>query len=501
MCVTSPYEAPPNFNERQGSRDDVTRSSETTIIDELPDEILLEIFDSYRQTFELELDPQLWHRKSGWFSLVHVCQKWRRTVLGSPSRLDLRLHFTEHSPPPTLLTHLPPLPVIIDYYTKGHWDSSIEDHMLSGFKHPDRVCEIRLEGTEAGFYALTSAMDYAFPALEYLVFNFEYTTDLEFPATFLHYSAPRLQRLELSGMSLTSLPELLSYTTALVYLSLYLDTDDDLLPASFLLTPLRGMRCLRHLELTTSRVFFYSIDAPAPPVLMEDIVCLPELIFLLFHGYKANFEGLLAGLTAPSLQNLHLTFRDFDNASPILHFARFIRSMDQPIIVVQLYAAGLRFNFSMIHSIDSPPFRISVPNGIHPIEQISSTLSTTFAGIEVLHLVYPHNVTIDPLRSLGRPISWSKLLEQFPNVKTLRVQCNQVIKVAHLLQQHDKEPTADIFPSLEEIELHATAFPASPGENHCASAFDSLEPFVAARQRAGRLVEVLWTADHSKYHL
>jgi hypothetical protein len=226
VCVTSPYEASPNFNERQGSRDDFTRSSGATCIDELPDEILLEIFDYYRQSFEHEFDPQLWHRKSGWFNLVHVCQKWRRIVLASPSRLHLRLHFTERSPPVTLLTHLTFLPVIIDYYTED-WDSSMKDHMLSGFKYPDRVCEIRLEGSDAGFDALTSAMDCPFPALEYLEFNFEYTTELEFPATFLRYSAPRLQRLELSGMSLTSLPELLSYTTALVYLSLYLDTDDD----------------------------------------------------------------------------------------------------------------------------------------------------------------------------------------------------------------------------------------------------------------------------------
>ncbi|KAH9974851.1 hypothetical protein BJV74DRAFT_888890 [Russula compacta] len=486
--------------QRQGSRDDVTRISGA--IDELPDEILLEIFDSYRQSFEHEFDPQLWHKKSGWFNLVHVCQKWRRTVLASPSRLHLRLCFTDRSPPPTLLTHLTFLPVIIDYYTEGdYWDSSLEDHILSGFSYPDRVCEIHFEGTDYGFHVLTRAMDYPFPALEYLDFYFEDTMELELPATFLHCSAPCLQRLKLSGMSLTSLPKLLSYTTALVYLSLYLDTDYDLLPASFLLTSLRGMRCLRHLELTTSHGFFPSIDAPAPPVRMEDIVCLPELIFLLFHGYKAHFEGLLAVLAAPSLQNLHLTFSGFDDTSPILHFSRFIHSMDQPIVVVQLYAAGLRFNFSMIHSVDSPPLRISIPNGIHSIEQIGSTLSTTFASIEVLHLVYSHSVIGDPLGSLGRPISWGKLLEQFLNVKTLQMQCNQVIKVAPLLQQHDREPTLDILPSLEEIELHATEFPPSPGENSCASAFDSLQPFVAARQRAGRLVEVLWTADHSKYHL
>ena len=466
----------------------------------------MEIFDFDRQSFEpkTKLDPQLWHRKLGWFNLVHVCQKWRYIVLTSPSRLDLRLHFTDRSPPATLLSHLPFLPVIIDYNAEGNWDSTIEDHMLSGFKYPDRVCEIHFAGKIASFEALTNAMDYPFPTLEFLEFchdDYDEIIELDLPATFLHYSAPHLQRLKLTGMTLPSLPKLLSYTTALVHLSLCFDTHYNVSPALFLLTPLRGMRCLRHLELKTFYSIFYPIVLTAHSSWMEDIVCLPELISLFFHGYQSHFEGLLVGLASPSLQNLHLILEDYMVRSPILHFSRFIRSMDQPIVVVQLYIAGSRLNLSMIHSVDFPPLRICVSNEMDSIEQIGSTLSTTFASIEVLHLTCPHDVVGDPFEFLGRSISWRKLLKQFQNVKILQVQCDQVAEFAHLLQQYDEEPKVDILPSLEEIELHAIAFPASPGENSCASAFDSLQPFVAARQRAGRLVDVLWTAGHSKYHL
>src|SRR5258708_14705304 len=57
--------------------------------DKLPEDVLLEIFDVYRQLYELQSGyEKLWN--SRWFRLAHVCQSWRRVVLFSSSRL--RLH-------------------------------------------------------------------------------------------------------------------------------------------------------------------------------------------------------------------------------------------------------------------------------------------------------------------------------------------------------------------------------------------------------------------------
>ncbi|KAH9073490.1 hypothetical protein EDB83DRAFT_76927 [Lactarius deliciosus] len=66
-------------------------------INTLPDNVLLEIFDLCREghdagwfTFTVAWD---WHR------LVHVCQRWRQLVFGSPRRLDIQLlckHRTPH---------------------------------------------------------------------------------------------------------------------------------------------------------------------------------------------------------------------------------------------------------------------------------------------------------------------------------------------------------------------------------------------------------------------
>ena len=56
-------------------------------INHLPDELLLEIFNSCRQG----IGPCefLWKEKHGWFNMAHVCRKWRAIMFASSSRLDL----------------------------------------------------------------------------------------------------------------------------------------------------------------------------------------------------------------------------------------------------------------------------------------------------------------------------------------------------------------------------------------------------------------------------
>jgi hypothetical protein len=68
-------------------------------IDDFPYEVLFEIFDSYRQISQLERDyERTWNSNKGGFKLIHVCRKWRQVVLTSPTRLHLRLFFTERKP-------------------------------------------------------------------------------------------------------------------------------------------------------------------------------------------------------------------------------------------------------------------------------------------------------------------------------------------------------------------------------------------------------------------
>ena len=81
-------------------------------MDNLPDEVLLEIFDFYQQSLQDQPSyERVWNNRKGWFKLVRVCHNWRSVVLASPSRLQVRLHFTHNSPTRAVvlkrLSHLP----------------------------------------------------------------------------------------------------------------------------------------------------------------------------------------------------------------------------------------------------------------------------------------------------------------------------------------------------------------------------------------------------------
>ncbi|KAI0253892.1 hypothetical protein BJV78DRAFT_137426 [Lactifluus subvellereus] len=135
------------LSQRQGSHNHLEPSPSTTI-DILPEDVLLEIFDSCRQTFEQEPRYEwFWNSKNGWFKLAHVCRKWRCIVLSSSARLHVWLLFTLWRPPRAImLTHLPPLPIVVDYSEA----TALELENRAGAaltRYPNRACEITIRGS------------------------------------------------------------------------------------------------------------------------------------------------------------------------------------------------------------------------------------------------------------------------------------------------------------------------------------------------------------------
>src|SRR5258707_15876333 len=80
-------------------------------IDVLPDVALLEIFDCYVNQVPEADDNSL--GIEAWHTLVHVCQRWRTVVFGSPRRLDLRLFCTDKTPVREMLAVWPPLTIVV----------------------------------------------------------------------------------------------------------------------------------------------------------------------------------------------------------------------------------------------------------------------------------------------------------------------------------------------------------------------------------------------------
>jgi len=226
----------------------------------------MEIFDSYRRIFYSyqvstlrvprghRCESQLisnyerqWNHKHGWFKLVHVCRKWRRIVLGSPSRLDLSLVLIEHSSGNMKTVSTAPclrsLPIRINYAWQNDPTSKDVERIAAALKQRNRVRGIVFEGQTLQLEEVFRKMRCPFPALERLEICCPCPPKL--PPTFLRGSAPRLRRLKMSAIHFKSISQLLSSSTALVELSLQIDTVFGPSPTTSLVAYLQNMPCLR----------------------------------------------------------------------------------------------------------------------------------------------------------------------------------------------------------------------------------------------------------------
>ena len=111
-----------------------------TPIHNLDDDSLLQIFSCYR----LE-DEENWYLRLGWLMLIHVCPRWRNLIYDSWFHLDMCLLLTNDSPSMDTLSHLPPLPLVIDYSDRTRTITrKDEGNMYLGLQQHDRVCRVVL---------------------------------------------------------------------------------------------------------------------------------------------------------------------------------------------------------------------------------------------------------------------------------------------------------------------------------------------------------------------
>ena len=125
-------------------------------IDILPDDVLLEIFDFYVK------EPLLHDKKSqveAWYSLVHVCRRWRSLVFGSPHRLNLQLYCTPKILSRATLDAWPALPLLIRGYLTSKSDT---DNIIVALEHSNRICEVHLWET-GQMEKVLAAMQVSFP--------------------------------------------------------------------------------------------------------------------------------------------------------------------------------------------------------------------------------------------------------------------------------------------------------------------------------------------------
>ncbi len=446
-------------------------------IDVLPDDVLLEIFDFYvkeHSIFLTKTEVETWH------SLVHVCQRWRSLVFGSPHRLDLQLFCTPRTPSRDILNVWPALPLII--YGSMNLTSGI-DNIIIALGHSNRVCEIHLFETETGRGQLENvlgAMQVPFPELTELRLRSRDETPPVIPDSFLGGSAPRLQGLKFNGIPFPGLPNLLSSATHLV------DLDLHRIPHSGYISP-EAMVALLSVLSSLERLYLQfespqsrpDLESRRPPPLNR--VVIPSLTLFVFKGVSEYLEDLVICIDAPRCHCLEIIFFnqiDFDTPRLAQFISRtpIFRPLDEAYVQFQNGAVGVELKYNSSHVISRIQIPCREPDWqLSSIAQICNSLPPV-KGLYITGLVWKNDAIENPL--------WLELLLPFTAVKSLHLHKDLAPVIAATLQELVGARITEVLPCLRNIFVRGCGFELQrPFREH-------IGQFVAARQLSGHPVTI-----------
>src|SRR6266702_4021630 len=487
-----------------------------TAISALNHDVLLDIFHWYRLGNTTNGFDRGWNLERWWFKLIHVCQAWRHLILASPTSLNLHLLCTYGTPVTTMLAHFPPLPLIV-YYPGGLEDAAGKDEedVLFLLQHRERVRRIHVGAPAASLLGLLDSMDGEYPALQHLVIrshtekpSASESTGMELPAKL---QAPLLRRLTLFDVRPPPGSELLRLAEGLVTLEL-VDVANSLeAHPAHLVAQLARMAQLERLvvhfrtALPNRTVERTLSGAPTTRA------ALPRLKLLSFRGGSAYLEGILARISAPSLQTLFLDFfaqLTFD--LPCL--VRFVRaaqaSPEGDGERFQFHAAELHFDAEtacvLLDSRATDRGKAGRPR-TNPVQlrvscraldwqlaQICGALAPLFARVEGLtiglHTSHPKpnpdaNSTPDADSDADSDrAQWHALLRAFGGTKTLQLAGP---RAEYLLRELLPLPV-ELLPALQELLPGDDGEPGAAGDGE-----GGLAAFTVEREAAGRPVRVV----------
>ena len=451
-----------------------------TTIDILPENVLLEIFEFYRNN---SFDTRLWK----WHLLMHVCRRWRQIVFSSPLRLNLRILCTSRTSVENL-SIWPTLPIDIEYrYIGRDIKSRGQDNVVAALKYPDRVCGVsfRITGSQLG--EVTTVMTEPFPALTRLHIRSDDINVPVIPTEFLGRSAPRLREITLSGIPYPALPALLLSATHLVTLELHQ------IPPTGYISPQAMATCLAALSRLDTFGLQFQLSIPRPERIRPPVtrILLPVLTSFEFRGASEYLEDLVVQIDSPQLSRILVVYLNQLVDFEVAQLSKFIeRSFFQmtPFKHAQVSLAGDKVSFDMCRhdfrrdeshpTSCRPPTRIVVScQGIDwqvsHMAQVLSQLSTTLSNVVHLKLESPNHKYPQLERA-----EWLQLLGEFSAVQTLHASRKLASHVSLALEDITQETVAKVLPSLNLIDLQGQRA-------------SSIENFITARQLFGHPVTVI----------
>ncbi|KAF8263062.1 hypothetical protein EI94DRAFT_1741925 [Lactarius quietus] len=494
LCLTT-YSAPkkkrskPTGHAVIWSHTKVSKYFPLTTINTLPNEVLLEVFDQYRSIrTSNRTGSQGW-----WYTLVHICRRWRHLVFASSIRLNLQLRCTFGTPVDDMLNHSPPFPLVLDYGPRilKTWTAEDELGLLLASQYLPRVTEIMLSAPELTLAKLTTSMTEMAPRLETLILHSQ-TSEIVLPKQFLEGGAPQLRRLILTGAALSPLPPLLSSATSLVSLVL------ERIPSSAYFSPdslATLISAMPHLQVL-SIGFLSTIPRPGfrgervLPRVQAARTELPALTQLIYRGVSAYIEALLSRIRSPRIEDVDISlFNQLTLDLPrTCTFLRELDSLRPTRARIDFAEASAHLTISSPQPTASPDIFLSISCArldfqVSATAQLCAVLSATLEPAEELVLGFHSSAMLEEWRQEIDTGLWWALLAPFRNVGTLRVHVALVDDVDRALRLSPADQP--LLPELRELVLlHGS------DQTALKSATAAFSGFIDERDSAGHPVKV-----------
>ncbi len=434
-----------------------------TTIDTLNFDILLGIFECYRLDDEENWNLQLFH-------------------------LNMYIPLTKGSRTLDLLTHLPLLPLVVDYRSGDAGEDNRA--ILYAIQQRDRIFRIVFQAPSSILHKLTMSMDEPFPRLETLsllsMAKPEEGTELILASTLL---APNLRHLTLRNLCLPTGLQLLTSALSLVTLDLTDIQAPGSLSPEHLVVHIRLMARLEELSVS------FTIPVPRPRAEGELLrapktsVTLPSLKQFRFRGVAAYLESLVARIRAPLLQRFSIILFN-QLAFTLPRLSRFINAQEG----LGYRTASVKFDHEAVSIAIRHPMHLS--DGVFDLDvrcnqfdwqvdsvgQVCGALLPVLFAAETLAL-YFYGPTL-PSKWQGGVGStvWHDLLLPFNGVKKLWIDTALSLELSSALQPDEGLGSSPdrLLPELRELETKL----------EIGQAKNAFTPFLDARRLAGHPVDL-----------
>ena len=440
----------------------------------LPDDVLLEIFDFYKDDLT-NRSTFTWH----WETLSQVCRRWRHVVFGSPRRLNLRVVCTNTTRTRRLRDIWPTFPIIV-FLPPASPAVPLKgmENIIAALGHRDRISEIRISDIEASLFGkLVTAMLEPLPVLTHLSLRSGGELVPELPETFLGGSAPRLQSFLLSGVPFPSFPKFISRFTHIAYLHLFDIPNSWCLLPDALATCLTLCPSLKSLSIGFRSPLSRPLQIRPPPLIREALRALTSLSIC---GVSEYFEDFVSRIDTPVLNQLIVSFF----MDLIFDIPRLCNFIDRTALLGPFSQAVIMFSGRAVKIVFGPSTRFELEIRCERRDWQLSSMTQIFAHqLPLLSHVEQLEIRDDLWGTVERkddpgmdPSQWLELLCPFVAVQNLRVSKGLIPPIANALQQLTGRMALEVLPALGNLSLEGINWQPSGPVQH------SLMSFVTARQ-------------------